>query len=102
MPHETFSLPVFPADRPLRLNPTDVSQFVGLEQCERFLRFRLAERAGQDFMDPYGVVPQRMTPLLSLAGHTFEGRVEEALAGRFRSVHYAAKYAQAHNRPENN
>ena len=102
MPQETFSLPVFPADRPLRLTPTDVSQFVGLEQCERFLRFRLAERAGQDFMEPFGVVPQRMTPLLSLSGHTFEAGVEEALARRSRSVHYAARHAQAHNRPENN
>ena len=102
MPQETFSLPVLPADRPLRLTPTDVSQFVRLEQCERFLRFRLAERAGQDFMEPYGVVPQRMTPLLSLSGHTFEVGIEGSLSRRFRSVHYAARYAQAHNRPENN
>jgi hypothetical protein len=30
-----------------------VSQFVRLEQCERFLRFRLAERAGQKFMEEW-------------------------------------------------
>ncbi|OJW10306.1 MAG: DNA helicase [Planctomycetales bacterium 71-10] len=102
MPQETFSLPVFPADRPLRLTPTDVSQFVGLEQCERFLRFRLMERAGQDFMEPYGVVPQRMTPLLSMSGHDFEVQIEGVLAARSRHVHYAARYAQAHNRPQNN
>ncbi len=102
MPDVTLSLPLLPDDRPLRLTPTDVSQFVRLEQCERFLRFRLAERAGQDFMEPYGVVPQRMTPLLSLSGHTFEEKVERSLAGRYRSVHYAARYAQDHNRPENN
>ena len=65
-------LPALDPGRPLRLTPTDVSQFVRLEQCERFLRFRLAERAGQDFMEPYGVVPQRISPLLSLSGHTFE------------------------------
>src|SRR5262249_53709782 len=41
-------LTVFPTNRPLRLTPTDVSQFVRLEQCERFLRFRLVERAGQN------------------------------------------------------
>ena len=46
MPNASVSLPILPADRPLRLTPTDVSQFVGLEQCERFLRFRLMERAG--------------------------------------------------------
>ena len=67
----TISLPVFRPDRgqPLRLTPTDISQFVRLEQCERFLRFRLAERAGQKFMEDYGVTPQRITPLLSLSGH---------------------------------
>ncbi len=102
MPHVTVSLPILSDDRPLRLTPTDVSQFVRLEQCERFLRFRLAERSGQDFMEPYGVVPQRMTPLLSLSGYTFEVGIEGSLSGRFRSVHYAARYAQAHNRPENN
>ena len=95
-------LPALDADRPLRLTPTDVSLFVRLEQCERFLRFRLAERAGQDFMDAYGVAPQRISPLLSLSGHTFEQAIEAALARRFRTVHYAARASLAHNRPENN
>ncbi len=44
MPTASVSLPVLPASRPLRLTPTDVSQFVRLERCERFLHFRLAER----------------------------------------------------------
>ena len=91
-------LPILPADRPLRLTPTDVTQFVRLEQCERYLRFRLAERAGQDFMEPYGVVPQRMTPLLSLSGRAFEDRIEAELAGKHRT----ARYSGAHNRPVNN
>jgi hypothetical protein len=77
------SLPVLPPSRPLRLTPTDVSQFVRLEQCERYLRFRLAERAGQEFMEEYGVVPQRITPLLSLSGSTFEPGVEADLGRRF-------------------
>src|SRR5271157_1979949 len=98
----SITLPVLDHGRPLRLTPTDVSQFVRLEQCERYLRFRLAERAGQDFMDAYGVVPQRITPLLSLSGRRFEEHIEEALERRFRTVHYAAKYALAHNRPDNN
>ena len=42
--------PLLPTTRPMRLTPTDVSQFVRLEQCERFLRFRIAERAGQKFV----------------------------------------------------
>src|SRR5204863_3128156 len=96
------SLPVMPADSPLRLTPTDVSQFVRLEQCERYLRFRLAERAGQKFMEEYDVIPQRITPLLSLSGSTFEQGVEADLGKRFRSVHYAEKYSLDHNRPTNN
>src|SRR4051794_35563004 len=102
MPGATVSLPILTDDHPPRLTPTDISQFVRLEQCERFLRFRLAERAGQEFMDAYGVAPQRITPLLSLSGRTFEEGIEESLGQRFRTVHYAARYALAHNRPENN
>jgi hypothetical protein len=97
-----ISLPVLPADRPLRLTPTDVSQFVRLEQCERFLRFRLAERAGQKFMEEYDVTPQRITPLLSLSGHEFEEGIEKALGKQFRAVQYAARAFQDHNRPDNN
>jgi hypothetical protein len=86
---------------PLRLTPTDVSQFVRLEQCERFLRFRLAERAGQKFMEDYDVNPQRITPLLSLSGNEFEGGIEETLGKKYATVNYAKKSA-AHDRPDNN
>ena len=44
MPGTSVSLPVLPTTSLMRLTPTDVSQFVRLEQCERFLRFRLAEK----------------------------------------------------------
>src|SRR5881398_3653390 len=94
-------LPVLPASRPLRLTPTDVSQFVRLEQCERFLRFRLAERAGQKFMEEYDVNPQRITPLLSLSGHNFEEGIEKSLGERFATINFAAKSA-AHDRHANN
>jgi hypothetical protein len=102
MPRATVSLPVLPNDGPLRLTPTDISQFVRMEQCERFLRFRLAERAGQKFMAAYDVNPQRITPLLSLSGHEFEDRVEKDLKRHFRTIHYAAKAASAADRPANN
>src|SRR4051794_2394720 len=102
MTSPTVSLPVLPPNRPLRLTPTDVSQFVRLEQCERYLRFRLAERDKQKFMEEYDVIPQRITPLLSLSGSTFEEGIEEALGKQYRSVHYAAKASQDHNRPPNN
>jgi hypothetical protein len=102
MPTPPVSLPVLSVNRPLRLTPTDVSQFVRLEQCERYLRFRLAERAGQKFMEEYDVIPQRITPLLSLSGSTFEEGVESELGKHFRIVQYAAKYSLDHNRPCNN
>src|SRR5271170_1639780 len=102
MSSDTVSLPVLPSDRPLRLTPTDISQFVRLEQCERYLRFRLAERSGQKFMEEYDVIPQRITPLLSLSGSTFEEGIEESLGKQHHTVHYAAKYSQDHNRPPNN
>jgi hypothetical protein len=86
----------------MRFTPTDVTQFVRLEQCERYLRFRLAERAGHDFMGEYGVAPQRITPLLSLSGQTFEEGIETDLARRFRTVNFAANHGKAHNRPDNN
>jgi hypothetical protein len=46
-------LPAMPAEllppildtRGLRLSPTDISQFIRLEQCERYLRLRLHSRA---------------------------------------------------------
>ena len=101
MPTTSVSLPVLPTDRPMRLTPTDVTQFVRFEQCERFLRFRLGERAGQKFMTEYDVNPQRITPLLSLSGHEFEEGIEESLGKRFTKINYAEKSA-AHDRPSNN
>jgi hypothetical protein len=97
------SLPVLTPGpgQPLRITPTDVSQFVRLEQCERFLRFRLAERTGQDFMQAYDVVPQRISPLLTLSGRSFEEKIEKAIRQAFRSIHYAELASHAHNRPAN-
>src|SRR4051812_6406701 len=97
-----YQLPILPADGPRRLRVTDITQFVRLDQCERYLRFRLAENAGQDFMRDYGVAPQPIPPLLALSGGTFEDTVEEKLAAGFRAVHFAAKAKFSHRRPPNN
>jgi hypothetical protein len=43
-----------------------------------------------------------VTPLLSLSGSNFETGIETDLGKRFRSVHFAEKYKQDHNRPANN
>src|SRR3954447_27017058 len=95
MPTPPIPLPILPGQdgRPLRISPTDVSQFVRLEQCERYLRFRLAERDGQKFMRAYDVTSQRITPLLTWAGLDFEGRIEQQIRKVFKSVHFAEKDA---------
>ena len=98
MPATPVTLPILPAGGSLRLTPTDVSSFVRHEQCQRFLRFRLAQRAGQDFMTDYDATPQRISPLLSLSGRRFE----EAVAAARRTVNYAALAGGSHARPENN
>jgi hypothetical protein len=91
-----------PAGQALRISPTDVSQFVRLEQCERYLRFRLAERSGRTFLREYDVTPQRITPLLSLSGREFEGSVEQEIARRHRTVQYADRATGEVDRPANN
>src|SRR3954452_6585845 len=97
-------LPVVPdpSGPPLRISPTDVSQFVRLEQCERYLRFRLAERSGRTFMREYDVTPQRITPLLSLSGREFEEAAEREIAGGHRTVQYADRTTGEMDRPVNN
>ncbi|MEK6238358.1 MAG: CRISPR-associated protein Cas4, partial [Planctomycetales bacterium] len=98
----TSLLPILGSGSSWTITPTDVTQFVRLEQCERFFRFRIAERNGQKFMREYDVVPQRITPLLSLSGYTFEEGIEKAIAGTFSTVHYADLASHSHARPHNN
>src|SRR3954470_1671899 len=104
MPTSPIPLPILSGqgDRPLRIAPTDVSQFVRLDQCERYLRFRLAERDGQKFMRAYDVTPQRITPLLTQAGFDFEGRIEQQIRQAFKFVHFAEKAAGEADRPDDN
>ncbi len=91
-----------PTGQTLRISPTDVSQFVRLEQCERYLRFRLAERSGRTFMREYDVTPQRITPLLSLSGRTFEESVEQNIAKSHPTVQHADRASGEADRPVNN
>jgi len=66
-----------------RLSPTDVSQFLRLEQCQRYLRLRLHERSGHyNFMRDDGVVPQSLPPLLTRSGADFEVAIERDVAAR--------------------
>jgi len=74
----------------VRISPTDVSQFIRLDQCERYLRLRLHERSTSiRFMHDYGVVPQAIPPLLTQSGVRFEEDVERIVAAGFRSINLA-------------
>src|SRR5215216_4025975 len=65
---------------PRAISPTDVSQFIRLDQCERFLRLRLHERnVSSGFMREFGVMTQPITPLLTQAGAEFETEIESAV-----------------------
>src|SRR4051812_14766462 len=83
-------LPTARPGEPRRLSPTDVSQFVRLEQCERYLRLRLHERAyGQRFLRDYGVAAEAIPPLLTRSGGRFEEVVESELARGFRCTRFS-------------
>lgn len=69
------------------ITPTDVSQYLRLDQCERYLRLRLYQKAhGDGFLYAFDVAPQAITPLLTAAGLDFERGVEEAAAGVFPTL----------------
>ena len=91
----------------VRISPTDVSQFIRLDQCERYLRLRLHERsAGLRFMSDYDVVPQSIPPLLTQSGTLFEERVERTVAAGFRTINLALpvgdEFDSPHSRPTDN
>lgn len=95
---------VRPDDRGrLPIAPTDVSQFIRLEQCERYLRLRLHERsADRAFMRAHGVTPQALPPLLTREGAAFERRVTSAIASRFPSVTFTELRDTPAARPPDN
>jgi len=60
-----------------QITPTDVAQFIRLEQCERYLRLRLQTRAqGDRFLRDQGIQPEPIPPLLTRSGGQFEQRIE--------------------------
>ncbi len=72
------------------ISPTDVSQFIRLDQCQRFLRLRLlqhADRSGfRDLMEQYDANVQRIPALLTRSGADFELAVEVEVRERFSRV----------------
>jgi len=80
---ELLSPSVF-APGPIAVSPTDIAQFVRLDQCRRFLRLRLTElRTGSAFLRASGVAPQEAPPLLSRSGVDFEAGVVAQIGASF-------------------
>ena len=85
----------------VRISPTDVSQFIRLDQCERYLRLRLHERSSSDrFMHDYGVNLQSIPPLLTQSGTLFEEKVERTVAAGFRTINLALQVADGLDVPD--
>src|SRR5690242_17774424 len=77
----------YPVERPdvdPAIAPTDISSFIRLEQCRRYLRLRLHQRAyGTGFLRREGVDAQPLQPLLSKSGQKFEADAVAAIAAAF-------------------
>lgn len=65
-----------------RLSPTSLSQYVRLENCERYLRFRLVPEDVKRMERRWGITIQPLTPLLKEAGADFEEKIAEKLAAK--------------------
>ena len=80
-----------PGIAPLPISPTDVSQFIRLDQCQRFLRLRLHARSNtMRFLHDYDVQPQGIPPILSRSGAEFEQQVEADMRARHPSHRFSA------------
>ncbi|MDP9371075.1 MAG: PD-(D/E)XK nuclease family protein, partial [Chloroflexota bacterium] len=91
-PAAKVALPVLDRRAALPLSPTDIAQYIRLEQCQRYLRLRLHERAvDRHFMRDYGVTPQSIPPLLTRSGATFEEQIERAVREHFPALNFATE-----------
>ncbi len=102
MSNVRFPRPIDP-DGQRKITPTDISQFIRLDQCERYLRLRLHERAfGQRFMREYDVTPQSIPVLLTRSGSDFEERTERVVGTTFPTENFAERDRRAGSREADN
>jgi len=86
-----------------RLSPTDLSQFIRLGQCERYLRLRLHERnVNGRFMANYGVRTAPITPLLTRSGAAFEQQVMGDIAAHYATTLFASDKSASKDRDADN
>lgn len=102
LPDDRLTPAVFQGRR-LPISPTDVAQFVRLDQCRRFLRLRLHERLdGARFLRDFDVAPQEIPPLLTRAGAEFEIRVTREVCQHDPVHDFAAEALPPGERQPNN
>ncbi len=67
------------AQKQLVLSVTGLSQYVRLQNCERFLRFRLYPKEAKNLQEKWGLSFQPLTPLLEDSGLKFEKAIERQI-----------------------
>lgn len=70
----------------IRLSPTSLSQYIRLENCERYLRFRICPEDEKRLRKKWNITIQPLTPLLKEAGSEFEQNVAEKIAAHGETV----------------
>ena len=85
------------------VSPTDISQFIRLDQCQRFLRLQLHLRQhGDTFLHDYDVALQSIPPILTHSGATFEDAVEADLTVRFPATKFHDEERKARGESSDN
>lgn len=85
------------------VSPTDISQFIRLDQCQRYLRLQLHLRQwGDRFLEDYDVAQQEIPPILTKSGATFENMIEVAVNARLAATRLDADQRRAAHTLDNN
>ncbi|MGQ9873875.1 MAG: AAA domain-containing protein [Chloroflexus sp.] len=83
--------------QPQAIAPTDLAQYLRLDQCQRYLRLRLHERRKElNWLPKYRLSLQSIPPMLTIAGRLFEQEIEKHIQQRFpkNTIHCAQRRQQ--------
>jgi len=83
-------------NRPHSLSPTDLAQYLRLDQCRRYLRLRLHERRKElTWLPKYRISLQPLPPMLTIAGRQFEQSIEDQVRQHFPNAVHCAQRQRA-------
>ncbi len=86
-------------NRPHSISPTDLAQYLRLDQCRRYLRLRLHERRKElTWLPKYRISLQPIPPMLTIAGRQFEQSIEVQVRQRFPNAVHCAQLQRAGDR----